>query len=84
MKKRFSDEQIISILREAEAGVWGVTGTENVTPSAAAASTASLSQVRTVRSVISQIRAFSILPVRLFRLSSGIFRVATIICSWLT
>lgn len=62
----------------------GVTGTENVTPSAAAASTASLSQVRTVRSVISQIRAFSILPVCLFRLSSGIFRVATIICSWLT
>ena len=40
--------------------------------------------VRTVRSVISQMRAFSILPVRLFRLSSGIFRVATIICSWLT
>jgi hypothetical protein len=28
--------------------------------------------------------AFSVLPVRLLRLSSGIFRVATIICSWLT
>ena len=32
----------------------------------------------------SQMRAFSILPVRLFLRSSGIFSVATIICSWLT
>lgn len=40
--------------------------------------------VRTVRSVISQIRALSVLPVRLFRRSSGIFSVATIISSWLT
>ena len=51
---------------------------------AAAASTASFSRVRTVRSVIPQMRAFSILPVRLFLRSSGIFSVATIICSWLT
>lgn len=58
-----------------------VTGTENFTPSTAADSTASFSQVRTVRSVISQIRAFSILPVRLLRRSSGIFSVATIISS---
>lgn len=63
--------------------MWG-NRTENVTPSAAAASTASFSQVRTVRSVIPQMRAFSILPVRLFLRSSGIFSVATIICSWLT
>lgn len=40
--------------------------------------------VRTVRSVISQRRAFSVLPVRLLRRSSGIFSVATIICSSLT
>ncbi len=61
-----------------------VTGTENVTPSAAAASTASPIQVRTVRSVISQRRAFSVLPVCLLRRSSGIFSVATIIYSSLT
>lgn len=42
----------------------GVTGTENLTPSAAAASTASFSQVLTVRSVISQKRALSVLPQR--------------------
>jgi hypothetical protein len=57
-----------------------VTGTENVTPSAAAASTA-LRQVSTVRSVISQMRAFSVLPLRLLRRSRGIFSVATIISS---
>lgn len=39
---------------------------------------------RTVRSVISQRRAFSVLPVRLLRRSSGIFSVATIISSWPT
>lgn len=44
-------------------------------PSAATAATASFSQVRTVRSVISQIRAFSTLPVRLLRRSRGIFSV---------
>lgn len=31
-----------------------------------------------------QIRAFSVLPVRLLRRSMGIFSVATIVCSWLT
>ncbi len=40
--------------------------------------------VRTVLSVISQMRAFSVLPVRLLRRSSGILSVATIISSWLT
>ena len=34
--------------------------------------------------VMSQMRAFSVLPVRLLRRSSGIFSVATIICNWLT
>ena len=41
-------------------------------------------QVLTVLSVTSQIRAFSVLPVRLLRRSMGIFSVATIVCSWLT
>ncbi len=58
--------------------------TENVTPSAAAAATASPIQVLTVLSVTSQIRAFSVLPVRRLRRSMGIFSVATIVCSWLT
>ncbi len=40
--------------------------------------------VLTVLSVTSQIRAFSVLPVRLLRRSMGIFSVATIVCSWLT
>lgn len=62
----------------------GVTGIENVTPSAAAESTASLIYVLTVRLVISQMRVFSVLPVRLLRRSSGIFRVSTIISNWLT
>ncbi len=53
--------------------------TENVTPSAAAAATASPIQVLTVLSVTSQIRAFSVLPVRLLRRSMGIFSVATIV-----
>ncbi len=37
--------------------------------------------VLTVLSVTSQIRAFSVLPVRLLRRSMGIFSVATIICT---
>ncbi len=41
-------------------------------------------QVLTVLSVTSQIRAFSVLPVRRLRRSMGIFSVATIVCSWLT
>lgn len=41
-------------------------------------------RVLTVLSVTSQIRAFSVLPVRLLRRSMGIFSVATIVCSWLT
>lgn len=53
----------------------------NVTPSAV---TASPIQALTVLSVTSQIRAFSLLPVRLLRRSMGIFSVATIVCSWLT
>ncbi len=40
--------------------------------------------VLTVLSVTSQIRAFSVLPVRRLRRSMGIFSVATIVCSWLT
>lgn len=62
--------------------MWG-NRTENVTPSAAAASTASFSRANCAVGD-SQMRAFSILPVRLFLRSSGIFSVATIICSWLT
>ena len=53
----------------------------NVTPSAV---TASPIQALTVLSVTSQIRAFSLLPVRLLRRSMGIYSVATIVCSWLT
>ena len=47
----------------------------NVTPSAV---TASPIQALTVLSVTSQIRAFSLLPVRLLRRTMGIFSVATI------
>lgn len=45
--------------------------------------TASFSQVRTVWLVISQRRAFSILPLRLFRRSNGFLSVTTIVCNWL-
>lgn len=55
-----------------------------VTLSAAANATALLIQVGTVRSVISQMCAFSVIPVRLLHRSSGSFRMATIIPSWLT
>ena len=59
------------------AEVCGVTGTENVTPSAAAAATASQSSSLTVLSSTPEIRAFSVLPVRLLRRSVGISSAAT-------